>query len=97
MMFDENTQTYYWYGEDKTYGYLPARGVRVYASKDLYNWEDHGLALTAIGSMDDFENDPLISELYAGRTDQADILNDIGTDRIIERPKVIYNDHTKNM
>lgn len=95
MMFDENTQTYYWYGEDKTYGYLPARGVRVYASKDLYNWEDHGLALTAIGSIDDFENDPLISELYAGRTDQADILNDIGTDRIIERPKVIYNDHTK--
>ncbi len=95
MMFDENTKTYYWYGEDKTYGYLPARGVRVYASKDLYNWEDHGLALTAIGSADDFVNDPLISELYAGRTDQADILNDIGTDRIIERPKVIYNDHTK--
>ncbi|WP_053372544.1 S-layer homology domain-containing protein [Paenibacillus sp. FJAT-27812] len=95
MMYDEVTSTYYWYGEDKTYGYLPARGVRVYASKDLYNWEDHGLALTAIESADDFVNDPLISELYAGREDKADILNDIGTDRIIERPKVIYNDKTK--
>lgn len=95
MMYDEETQTYYWYGEDKTNGYLPARGVRVYVSKDLYNWEDKGLALTAIESADDFINDPLISELYEGRTDQADILNDIGTDRIIERPKVIYNDKTK--
>ncbi|MGO4548843.1 S-layer homology domain-containing protein [Paenibacillus sp. 2TAB23] len=95
MMYDEETETYYWYGEDKTFGYLPARGVRVYSSKDLYNWEDHGLALTAIGSADDFVNDPLISELYADRTDKADILNDIGTDRIIERPKVIYNDLTK--
>ncbi|WP_138754327.1 S-layer homology domain-containing protein [Paenibacillus sinopodophylli] len=95
MMYDDQTETYYWYGEDKTFGYLPARGVRVYSSKDLYNWEDHGLALTAIGSADDFVNDPLISALYADRTDKADILNDIGTDRIIERPKVIYNDLTK--
>ncbi|WP_141499624.1 S-layer homology domain-containing protein [Paenibacillus luteus] len=95
MMYDEQTETYYWYGEDKTYGYLPARGVRVYASKDLYNWEDKGLALTAIASADSFVNDPLISELYLGRTDQADILNDIGIDRIIERPKVMYNDKTK--
>ncbi|WP_338553123.1 S-layer homology domain-containing protein [Paenibacillus sp. KS-LC4] len=94
IIYDEHTQKYYWYGEDKTNGYLPARGVRVYSSTDLYNWEDHGLALTAIGSMDDFTNDPLISQLYAGRTDQASILNDIGTDRIIERPKVIYNDAT---
>src|SRR5699024_6816948 len=28
MMYDEKTETYYWYGEDKTHGYLPARGVR---------------------------------------------------------------------
>ncbi|MCA0757115.1 S-layer homology domain-containing protein [Paenibacillus sp. N4] len=95
IMYDEKTETYYWYGEDKTNGYLPARGVRVYASKDLYNWEDKGLALTAIESMVSFETDPLISGLYAGREDKADILNDIGTNRIIERPKVIYNDTTK--
>ena len=39
---------YYWFGEHKTEG--PAGnfaqvGVRVYASKDLYNWENHGVAL----------------------------------------------------
>ena len=26
ILYDENTKKYYWYGEDKTYGYLPARG-----------------------------------------------------------------------
>lgn len=95
IMYDEQTETYYWYGEDKTHGYLPARGVRAYSSKDLYNWKDEGLALTAIESMDQFTDDPLISKLYKGRDDKAAILNDIGTDRVIERPKVIYNDKTK--
>ncbi|WP_197089514.1 family 43 glycosylhydrolase [Bacillus sp. SA1-12] len=95
IMYDEKTKKYYWYGEDKTNGYLPARGVRVYSSPDLYNWTDEGLALTAIESMEQFETDPFISKLYEGRTDKADILNDIGTDRVIERPKVIYNEKTK--
>lgn len=94
IMYDANLEKYYWYGEDKTHGYLPTRGVRVYSSTDLYNWKDEGLALTAIASMDLFDTDPLISQLYAGRTDKADIFNDIGTQRIIERPKVIYNDNT---
>ncbi|MBB3108894.1 hypothetical protein FHS18_000946 [Paenibacillus phyllosphaerae] len=94
ILYDEPTRTYYWYGEDKTNGYLPARGVRVYSSKDLYNWKDEGLALTAIESMDQFTSDPLISSLYGDRTDKADIFNDIGTQRIMERPKVIYNDKT---
>lgn len=94
ILYDNRTARYYWYGEDKTNGYLPARGVRVYSSADLYNWKDEGLALTAIESLEQFDTDPLISRLYAGRTDRADILNDIGTNRIIERPKVIYNDKT---
>ncbi|MHA7965535.1 S-layer homology domain-containing protein [Paenibacillus sp. CAU 1782] len=96
VIYDEKTEKFYWYGEDKTHGYLPARGVRVYSSTDLYNWQDEGLALTAIKDMDAFTNDPLISSLYAGRQDKADILNDIGIDRIIERPKVIYNDKNDN-
>ncbi|OBR67619.1 hypothetical protein A7K91_22330 [Paenibacillus oryzae] len=96
IIFDEKSQKYYWYGEDKTHGYLPARGVRVYSSTDLYNWQDEGLALTAIKDMDAFTNDPLISSLYAGRQDKADILNDIGIDRIIERPKVLYNAKNDN-
>ena len=54
------------------------------------------MALTMIQSMDDFENDPLISELYAGREDRVDIWADIRRGRIIERPKVVYNDKTKS-
>ena len=94
ILYDENTSTYYWYGEDKTYGYSPTKGIHVYSSQDLYNWKDEGLALTAIESMEQFDTDPLISQLYAGRNDRADIFNDIGSTRVLERPKVIYNDIT---
>ncbi|WP_458126657.1 S-layer homology domain-containing protein [Paenibacillus sp. Z3-2] len=94
FFYDEQTETYYWYGEYHKGGW-PAVGVRVYSSKDLLNWTDGGMALTTLQSMDDFDNDPLISELYAGREDRVDIWADIRRGRIIERPKVIYNDKTK--
>ncbi|MBT2282787.1 fibronectin type III domain-containing protein [Paenibacillus polymyxa] len=94
FFYDEQTETYYWYGEYHKGGW-PAVGVRVYSSKDLMNWTDEGMALTTLQSMDDFDNDPLISELYAGREDRVDIWADIRKGRIIERPKVIYNDKTK--
>lgn len=94
FFYDEQTETYYWYGEYHKGGW-PAVGVRVYSSKDLMNWTDEGMALTTLQSMDDFDNDPLISKLYAGREDRVDIWADIRKGRIIERPKVIYNDKTK--
>ena len=41
--------TYYWYGENKEYtdgkNGIWTWGVRCYASKDLYNWEDKGLII----------------------------------------------------
>lgn len=47
-LFYENG-TYYWYGEnkDRTDGKCPVWtwGIRAYASKDLYNWEDLGLII----------------------------------------------------
>ena len=46
FLFHEGT--YYWYGEHKVYGKAGNRahvGVHVYASKDLLNWEDRGVAL----------------------------------------------------
>ena len=59
MLFYANT--YYWYGEDKTGrtwmprvnqswdGYrVEVTGIRCYASKDLYAWEDQGLVLKAV-------------------------------------------------
>ncbi|MBB6678892.1 fibronectin type III domain-containing protein [Cohnella lubricantis] len=94
ILYDENTQKYYWYGEYHQ-GAWPSAGVRVYSSTDLLNWTDEGMALTLINSMDDFANDPLISELYAGRADTLSIWADIRKGRIVERPKVIYNDQTK--
>ena len=40
--------TYYWFGEHKVAGEagnVAQVGVRVYSSKDLYNWKDEGIAL----------------------------------------------------
>ncbi|MDR6879367.1 OmpL47-type beta-barrel domain-containing protein [Bacillus sp. 3255] len=94
FMYDQKTKKYYWYGEYHI-GAWPSAGVRVYSSTDLYNWTDEGMALTMVKSMSDFTDDPFISKLYAGRTDTLNIWADIRTGRIIERPKVIYNDKTK--
>ncbi|PWW07285.1 glycosyl hydrolase family 43 [Paenibacillus cellulosilyticus] len=93
FMYDEQTGKYYWYGEYHN-GVWPGQGVRVYSSTDLYNWKDEGMALTLVKSMDDFTNDPLISQLYAGRTDTYNVWADIRVGRIVERPKVIYNEKT---
>ena len=43
--------TYYWFGEHKTEGSagnLAQVGVHCYSSKDLYNWEDEGIALSVV-------------------------------------------------
>ncbi|MBE8722218.1 beta-glucanase [Sphingobacterium sp. Ka21] len=41
---------YYWYGEKR--GGRESQGVNVYASKDLYNWEHQGLALSPASDLD---------------------------------------------
>lgn len=94
IMYDELTQKYYWYGENHM-GKWPGSSVKVYSSTDLYNWTDEGTALTMIPSMDSFTNDSLISSIYEGRTDTANIFESMRVGRIVERPKVIYNDKTK--
>ncbi|MFS0635366.1 family 43 glycosylhydrolase [Mesobacillus foraminis] len=97
IMFDEKTETYYWYGEDKTNGYLPATGVHAYSSKDLYNWKDEGVVMKAIEKREDMETDPYFIELYKNRSaEEKDVIfSDINTARgILERPKVIYNEKT---
>lgn len=51
VFYSEQDQIYYWYGEnkEKTTGGIFNKvwhwGVRCYASKDLYNWEDKGLII----------------------------------------------------
>lgn len=49
VFYDAPTKTYYWYGENKERtkkgGTIWHWGVRCYASKDFYNWEDKGLII----------------------------------------------------
>ncbi|MEU4603748.1 family 43 glycosylhydrolase [Kribbella sp. NPDC023972] len=97
---------YYWYGEDRSKGYFDSPGVHVYSSYDLYNWKDEGLALRAMSSRDQFENDKYFAKLYKGYTaaQQEIVWRDLSTNSvrddgwarpsILERPKVIYNQAT---
>ena len=49
VFYNEKDSCYYWYGENKEYTRDRTTvwhwGVRCYASKDLYNWEDKGLII----------------------------------------------------
>ncbi|MBE5871379.1 MAG: hypothetical protein E7294_08990 [Lachnospiraceae bacterium] len=50
VLWDEKTQKYYWYGENKgeektASGGIVAIGVSCYSSEDLYNWTYEGMAL----------------------------------------------------
>ncbi|MCD8048479.1 MAG: glycoside hydrolase family 43 protein [Clostridia bacterium] len=83
VLWDDNTQKYYWYGEARQTSVRPSDigwlwdaneriGVSCYSSDDLYNWMYEGLALSVVN--------------YYG--------SDLSPYRVIERPKVIYNDTT---
>jgi hypothetical protein len=52
LFFEETTGTYYFYGENKEFtkpgNGIWTWGVRAYASKDLYNWEDCGLIVEPV-------------------------------------------------
>lgn len=49
VFYDEKTKTYYWYGENKEHtkkgGAVWTYGIKCYASKDFYNWEDKGFII----------------------------------------------------
>lgn len=97
---------WYWYGEDRSNGYFDSPGVHVYSSYDLYNWKDEGLALRAMSSPDQFDNDKYFAKLYKGYSaaQKEVVWRDLSTNRvrtdgwarpsILERPKVIHNKAT---
>lgn len=66
-LFFENG-TYYWYGENKEYrdgkNGIWTWGIRIYRSRDLYNWEDLGLIVEPEVSDPD---SPLFPEKYVDR------------------------------
>ncbi|CAN8251454.1 unnamed protein product [Cochlearia groenlandica] len=83
VMYDEKSNTHYWYGESKdgpTYHAHkkgPARvdiiGVGCYSSKDLWTWKNEGIALKA---------------------EETNKTHDLHKSNVLERPKVIYNEFT---
>ena len=89
------TEKYVWVGEDKWSGHL-GNCAAVYTSDDLYHWDFGGDALRSVLSREALDNDPYFIEVYAGySTEQLDnVYNIIGTDKVIERPKMLYNEKT---
>lgn len=89
--------TYYWYGEDRSQGYYSV-GVHLYTSKDLYHWEDKGLVMKMMSSIDQFTEDPYFGSLYGDLDEEAqqEIFKHLQHKKaIMERPKVLYNAKTK--
>ncbi|KAJ6808402.1 uncharacterized protein M6B38_166840 [Iris pallida] len=83
VLFDEKSQTYYWYGENKdgeTYhahkkgaARVDIIGVSCYSSKDLWTWKNEGVVLPG---------------------EETNITHDLHRSNVLERPKVLYNDRT---
>ncbi|XP_010942784.1 uncharacterized protein [Elaeis guineensis] len=81
ILFDERTETYYWYGENKdgpTYqahrkgaARVDIIGVSCYSSKDLWEWTNEGVVLSG---------------------EETNASHDLHVSNVLERPKVIYND-----
>lgn len=89
-------EKWYWIGEDKTYGYRPCSGIRMYSSDDLYNWKDEGIVLRTMGSVDEFE-DEYFKILYGTLSleEKEAIFTDLDKNNcVIERPKMLYNEKT---
>lgn len=92
----DGREKWYWIGEDKTDGYRPCGGIRMYSSDDLYNWKDEGVILKTMESMEDFDK-PYYKELYGclSLEEKEKIFVDLDKNNcVIERPKMIYNKKT---
>ena len=88
-------EKYVWVGEDKWSGHF-GNCVAVYTSDDLYHWTYGGDVLRSVSTREALDTDPYFLELYAGYSDgQLDnVFNIIGADKVIERPKMLYNEKT---
>uniref|UniRef100_A0A0D3HTL1 Small ribosomal subunit protein eS1 n=1 Tax=Oryza barthii TaxID=65489 RepID=A0A0D3HTL1_9ORYZ len=83
VLYDEKTETYFWYGENKDGKTYKAHskgadrvdivGVSCYSSKDLWTWRNEGVVL---------------------RGEKKNVTHDLHKSNVLERPKVIYNDRT---
>lgn len=99
---DADGPLYHWYGEDRSNGYGSSPGVHVYSSRDLYSWQDEGLALRALETAEQLDTDPYFTALYGDYAEEqkAAVIRDLLTTAppgstapaaILERPKVLHN------
>lgn len=80
ILFDQESDTYYWYGENKDGETFSAHkkgaarvdiiGVSCYSSKDLWTWKNEGVVLHA---------------------EETNTSHDLHKSNVLERPKVIHN------
>ncbi len=89
------SEKYVWVGENKENGHR-GNSVAVYTSEDLVHWNCCGNVLRSVPSREALDTDPYFRALYAGATTaQLDHIYDVlGADKVIERPKMLYNDRT---
>ncbi|KAJ3673956.1 hypothetical protein LUZ60_005948 [Juncus effusus] len=84
ILYDEKSEVYYWYGENKdgpTYlahqngaARVDIIGVSCYSSKDLNSWKNEGIVL---------------------KGEERDETHDLHKSNVLERPKVIFNQKTQ--
>ena len=93
----ETRVLYVWVGENKNSGHT-GNPVSVYTSEDLLRWEYRGDVLRPLQSVEDIDTDPYFRELYGSLSDaeKEHVYACIGADKVIERPKMLYNEKNDN-
>ena len=88
---------YVWIGENKNSGHL-GNPVAVYTSSDLYSWEYRGDVMRPLSSVEEIDSDPYFQALYGDLSEEQKkhVYDCIGTDKVIERPKMLYNEKNDN-
>lgn len=91
------TEAYVWVGENKNTGHT-GNPVAVYTSDDLYHWTYRGNVLRPLTSIDEIDNDPYFKALYGDldASQKQHVFDCIGSDKVIERPKMLYNAKNNN-
>ena len=94
IFYEEATETYYFYGENKEFTTAGSDiwtwGVRAYASKDLYNWEDKGLIIKPVKDDDTSSLNPRKAML-----DRPHIIYNKATKKYVCWCKIMWHDNTQ--
>jgi hypothetical protein len=83
---------WWWIGENRDGN----RNICLYSSDDLYNWKNEGYAMRTVQSRDQLDNDAYFTALYGHLTSaqKDEVFKGIQSNKVIERPKLIYNKKT---